>query len=47
VATYSETLQQHFAKLRVKRHLAVIRTLFNWLVLGGVVATDPAHAGAG
>jgi hypothetical protein len=28
----------------VKQHLAAIRTLFDWLVTGQVVATNPAHA---
>ena len=28
----------------VKQHLATIRILFDWLVTGGVVATNPAHA---
>jgi integrase len=37
-------LQQHFAKPSVKQHLAAIRMLFDWLVTGGIVATNPAHA---
>jgi integrase/recombinase XerD len=28
----------------VKQHLAVIRMLFDWLVVGQVIATNPAHA---
>ncbi len=44
VAAYIEGLQQHFAKPSVKQHLAAIRMLFDWLVTGGIVATNPAHA---
>src|SRR6266702_8688622 len=44
VAAYIEELQKHFAKPSVKQHLAAIRMLFDWLVTGGIVATNPAHA---
>jgi site-specific recombinase XerD len=44
VAAYIEGLQQHFARPSVKQHLAAIRMLFDWLVTGGIVATNPAHA---
>jgi len=44
VAAYIEGLQKSFAKPSVKQHLAAIRMLFDWLVTGGVVATNPAHA---
>jgi site-specific recombinase XerD len=44
VAAYIEGLQQHFAKPSVKQPLAAIRMLFDWLVTGGVGATNPAHA---
>ena len=44
VAAYIEGLQQDFAKPSVKQHLAAIRMLFDWLVIGGIVATNPAHA---
>src|SRR6266446_6958783 len=44
VAAYIEGLQQAFAKPSVKQHLAAIRMLFDWLVTGGIVATNPAHA---
>jgi integrase/recombinase XerD len=30
--------------LKVKQHLATIRMLFDWLVTGQVVATNPAHS---
>ena len=32
------------AKRSVKQHLAAIRMLFDWLVAGQVLATNPAHA---
>jgi site-specific recombinase XerC len=32
------------AKPTVKQHLAAIRMLFDWLVVGQVLATNPAHA---
>ncbi len=44
VAAYIEALQRGFAKPSVKQHLAAIRMVFDWLVTGGVVATNPAHA---
>lgn len=44
VAAYIETIQTGFEKLSVKQHLAAIRMLFDWLVIGQVVATNPAHA---
>jgi site-specific recombinase XerD len=37
-------LQKDFEKPSVKQHLAAIRMLFDWLVTGGIVATNPAHA---
>jgi len=44
VAAYVETLQATAAKPTVKQHLAAIRMLFDWLVVGQVLATNPAHA---
>lgn len=44
VAAYIETMQAGFEKPSVKQHLAAIRMLFDWLVTGQVVATNPAHA---
>jgi site-specific recombinase XerD len=44
VAAYIEVLGQDFEKPTVKQHLAAIRMLFDWLVTGQVVATNPAHA---
>jgi hypothetical protein len=42
VATYIEALQERMAKPTVKQHLAAIRMLFDWLVTGGTLATNPA-----
>jgi site-specific recombinase XerD len=44
VAAYVEGLGKDFEKPTVKQHLAAIRMLFDWLVTGQVVATNPAHA---
>ena len=44
VAAYIELLQQTHAKPSVKQHLATIRMLFDWLVTGQVVDSNPAHA---
>ncbi len=44
VAAYIENLQHGMAKPTVKQHLAAIRMLFDWLVIGQVVATNPAHS---
>jgi integrase/recombinase XerD len=44
VAAYIEQLQGVMAKPTVKQHLAAIRMLFDWLVVGQVLATNPAHA---
>src|SRR3954454_1341039 len=44
VAAYIEGLQQSMSKPTVKQHLAAIRHLFDWLVTGQVVATNPAHS---
>src|SRR6185312_3011156 len=44
IAAYVEQLQGTMAKPSVKQHLAAIRMLFDWLVTGGVLATNPAHA---
>jgi site-specific recombinase XerD len=44
VAAYIEVLQTTAAKPTVKLHLATIRMLFDWLVVGQVLAVNPAHA---
>jgi site-specific recombinase XerD len=42
VSAYVELLGRRLAKPSVKQHLAAIRMLFDWLVVGQVVATNPA-----
>ena len=44
VAAYIEGLGKTHAKPTVKQHLATIRMLFDWLVTGQIVPTNPAHA---
>jgi len=44
VAGYIEQLQAEVSKPTVKQHLAAIRMLFDWLVVGHILDTNPAHA---
>ena len=44
VAAYIEELTRNRAAATVKQHLAAIRSLFDWLVLGQVVSFNPAAA---
>src|SRR3954447_15194336 len=44
VAAYIEQLGAVMAKPSVKQQLAAIRMLFDWLVTGQVMPTNPAHA---
>jgi site-specific recombinase XerD len=44
VATYIEELQATVQAPSVKQQLAAIRMMFNWLVTGQVVPTNPAAA---
>jgi site-specific recombinase XerD len=44
VAAYVETLQRRLAAPSVKQHLAAIRMLFDWLVVGQVMPTNPASS---
>ena len=44
VAAYIEQLQGKLAAPTVKQHLACIRMLFDWLVTGQVVPSNPAHS---
>jgi site-specific recombinase XerD len=44
VAAYVETLGQRLAAPSVKLHLAGIRMLFDWLVVGQVIASNPASS---
>lgn len=42
VAAYIETIQRRLSAPSVKQHLAAIRMLFDWLVVGQVIAVNPA-----
>jgi len=44
VAAYVEDLQKKLAAPSVKQHLAAVRMLYDWLVVGQVVPTNPASA---
>jgi site-specific recombinase XerD len=44
VAAYIELLMKSHSKPTVKQHLAAIRMLFDWLVTGQVVPSNPAHS---
>ncbi len=44
VAAYIELLQNMRSAPTVKQHLACIRMLFDWLVVGQVMPTNPAHS---
>lgn len=44
VAAYIEQLTKSRAPQTVKQHLAAIRMLFDWLVIGQVIPHNPAHA---
>ena len=44
VAAYIEKLTQTYAPATVKQHLAAIRMLFDWLVIGQVVAFNPVSS---
>jgi len=44
VAAYIELLQGRRSAPTVKQHLACIRMLFDWLVIGQVMPTNPAHS---
>ncbi len=44
VSAYVEQLMQEKSKSTVKQHLAAIRMLYDWLIVGQVIETNPAHA---
>jgi integrase/recombinase XerD len=44
VAVYIELLQTERSAPTVKQHLACLRGLFDWLVTGQVIPSNPAHA---
>ena len=44
VAAFLKDLQGEFSPPTVKQHLAALRMLFDWLVTGHVLETNPAHS---
>ena len=44
VASYIEQLQRRLSAPSVKQHLAALRVLFDWLVVGQVIPTNPASS---
>src|SRR5712691_7902819 len=44
VAAFIKELQKEFSAPTVKQHLAALRMLFDWLVMGHVLDVNPAHA---
>jgi site-specific recombinase XerD len=44
VAAFVKQLQGEFSAPTVKQHLAALRMLFDWLVIGHVLDVNPAHA---
>ena len=44
MAAYIEQLTDDYAAPTVKQHLAAIRMLFDWLVLGQLIAMNPASS---
>src|SRR5262249_31794012 len=44
VAAYVESLQAGLSKPSVKQHLATIRMLFDWLVVGQIIPSNPASS---
>src|SRR5690349_17259025 len=44
IAAFIKQLQGKLAPPTVKQHLAALRMLFDWLVIGHVIDVNPAHA---
>lgn len=44
IAAFVEGLQKTHSKPTVKQHLAALRMLFDWLVVGHIIDVNPAHA---
>ncbi len=44
VAAFVKDLQGEFSAPTVKQHLAALRMLFDWLVIGHIIEVNPAHA---
>jgi hypothetical protein len=45
VSTYVEMLTRNYSAPTVKQHLAAIRRLFDWLIVGQVIDQNPAATG--
>jgi site-specific recombinase XerD len=44
VAAFIKKLEGQFTPPTVKQHLAALRMLFDWLVIGHIIGVNPAHA---
>lgn len=44
VAAYIESLEAEYSKPTIKQHLACLRMMFDWLVVGQIVSSNPAHS---
>jgi integrase/recombinase XerD len=44
IAVYLKALQEKLSTPTVKQHLAALRMLFDWLVMGHILEANPAHA---
>jgi site-specific recombinase XerD len=44
IAAFIKPLERQFTPPTVKQHLAALRMLFDWLVIGHVIEVNPAHA---
>jgi len=44
VAAFIKKLERQFTPPTVKQHLAALRMLFDWMVIGHVIDVNPAHA---
>ncbi len=44
VASYIESLQGQYSKPTIKQHLACLRMMFDWLVVGQIVPSNPARS---
>jgi site-specific recombinase XerD len=44
IAAFIKHLEKQFTPPTVKQHLAALRMLFDWLVIGHVIDVNPAHA---
>lgn len=47
VNAYLKSMEGRFQKPTIKQHLAAVRMLFDYLILGQIIAINPAHAVTG